>query len=790
MGGRKGAGIRSFLLLLSLTLLLTLPAPVTLAQTATARFTSQQQIAWPIPFSDAFLSGDGKIYHQQLARASLGMALSAFRVPEAEPARRGDNITAYLTELGFSGISLSQYDLTPTINTIATAIAHRQVTGTAPFTAVAVAVSGGGYQDEWQSNFTLGTGLHHKGFDQAARQVVSRLADYIKKQKIDGLVKIWITGYSRAAAVSNRAAALLLDAKRVQPENLFAYTFATPNVTKQDDAQAYPAIFNIVGAFDPVMMVPFDDWGFTRFGQTYYLPSLETNSDYEKRVMPVKAKYLQMTGTEYLTTASGNRLLHKVLSLFSTNITDTENYARHFQRYFTSLWTQRNSALGMLFQSVQLFLEDGELFRQMRGITDQAWTIYANNAGENLLKDRGFYADDRLVDAGPYGELVHEHYPKKYLAWLAAFDDLAQMASPSRDYRQLAVSGAVNLRIQDDQGRTVLLYRADQPPRPGEKPALPLSQAGDDILVTVPADRAYQAALWSKGPEAAQAALAIREGRVGFTGMRVYKSPALTIQAGQLYLCALPPGTTQTAAYALTTSGATIPLNPAPDASLFSPGEKDSSIKTLLSKNLVTLLGALVLLFVQALFFLIAGTRAGIRHRRDRAMRLKACAPHANDPLGHRLLARLPASRGLRAAGFLLFFLASVMMAAALVLAIAWGREAAATPQVSLRRFSALTSLPYLVLMMLSSLPALAAALEVLFRLEKRQGGTRGCRFFCLFALVYSMGLVAFSVYNSFSSITLAHPWLSGLALALTAALGLTIAFLIRYQHLKRGASV
>ena len=762
-------------------------APLPQAQSATARFVSQQKIAWPIPFSDQFLSGDGRVYHQGLARSSLGMALSAFRVPGAEPARRGDNIKSYLRELGFSQLSLYQYDVTPSINTIACAFGHKTISlsGT-PLQVVAVAVSGGGYQDEWQSNLTLGRGLHHQGFNQAARQVEKQLARYLSDNKITGRVKLWLSGYSRAAAVSNRTAAILLDEKRVQPEDLFAYTFATPNVTQQKNAPDYPSIFNIVGSFDPVMMIPFDDWGFTRYGRTFYLPTPETNSDYEQRVLPVKAKYLQMTGSEYITTASGNRLVHQLLSLFSGGITNTENYAAHYQNYLTSLWTVRSSPWGMLAQTARAFLNDRELFKQMRGISTQAWTLYANTTGENLLKDSGFYQDDRLVNAGPYGTLVHEHYPKKYLAWLAAYDDLNSMASPNRDYRQLAFTGALNLRLVDEKGESLLDHRFFGPPAAAKGQALfAVSQVGDETVVTVPADKTYQVDMWTDGPESTGATFSIKQGRIGFTRMAVYKAPAFTLAPGKPkpVSCTLSADMASPV-YALQMPGGSISLTAAPDASLFSQGEANSGIKTLLSKNMVTLLGAALMLLVQGLVFLILTTRAGLRHRRDRAMRLKTHAPHAADPLRSRLKARLPASRGLRWMATLLFLVSMAAMGLSLLLALKWWQEAALTAQLSLRRFSALTSLPYLVLMMLSALPALAAAVQLLFRLEKRPGTGRSCLFFCLFALLYTAGMLGFSIYNTY----LAHPWLPALALVQGVVLILAAAFLIRYLRQKRAS--
>ena len=73
---------------------------------------------------------------------------------------------------------------------------------------IVIAVRGGGYEKEWAGNFAItGQDDHHDGFDIASSKVKTALFMYMNNQKIFGNVKIWITGYSRAAAVANLVAA-------------------------------------------------------------------------------------------------------------------------------------------------------------------------------------------------------------------------------------------------------------------------------------------------------------------------------------------------------------------------------------------------------------------------------------------------------------------------------------------------------------------------------------------------------------------------------------------------------
>jgi len=137
---------------------------------------------------------------------------------------------------------------------------------------------------EWSSNFDLGdtsesgkwSSPNHRGFDVTTRRILEKVQAYCDKLKGSELV-YWVSGHSRGAAISNLLAKYLIDAGN----EVFAYTFATPNTTVDSSAKLakYRCIWNFVNEDDFVPKVPMDGWGFTRFGNSCVM---DMNSSMEK----------------------------------------------------------------------------------------------------------------------------------------------------------------------------------------------------------------------------------------------------------------------------------------------------------------------------------------------------------------------------------------------------------------------------------------------------------------------------------------------------------------------------
>ncbi len=185
----------------------------------------------------------------------------------------------------------------PEFNSVANIVAAKNIDDST--TVVAVAVRGIGYEAEWGGNFNMGkSGRNHQGFDIAKEKVLDNIDDFVAKygSNFKSNVKIWITGYSRGAAVANLVAAALNDgisssiypnvkSLNITKEKVYCYTFETPlNTTyKYANSAYYNNIFSIANPIDPVTKVApaSDGFNFKRYGITYYLPTVETVSSYD-----------------------------------------------------------------------------------------------------------------------------------------------------------------------------------------------------------------------------------------------------------------------------------------------------------------------------------------------------------------------------------------------------------------------------------------------------------------------------------------------------------------------------
>lgn len=173
-------------------------------------------------------------YDGNLALMSLYMALCAARdLQRNEDPKAFDpsqNAEAYLLGAGFTDLRKDDYSKETSLYTISTAMGSRRMEhdGEEPFTLIAVCVCGGEYKNEWQSNLTAGNGDLHEGFRSASDLVIDRIAGYVTTRGLKGRIKVWISGFSRAAAVANLTASRLTHAGAFPKEDVYAYTFATP----------------------------------------------------------------------------------------------------------------------------------------------------------------------------------------------------------------------------------------------------------------------------------------------------------------------------------------------------------------------------------------------------------------------------------------------------------------------------------------------------------------------------------------------------------------------------------
>ena len=322
---------KSISLLLALVMVCTLFSPAITVRAAentvkTGRFyyagIDKEDHAATFFYDDGYFSQSAYTYQDSLATMSMCLAMSAFasyQVPnDAEGYRlKSQNLQQLLADCGFpqAHFAVNEGFLTkPTEDSIGVGASHKSITVNGEcFTLLAVAIRGACYESEWASNFTLGKAGDHQGFAEARDQVLAFLKAYVADQEISGPVKLWITGYSRAAITANMTAAaldegyLLSEQLQLAPADIYAYCFECPQGTVSGDAgsERYQNIFSIINPADVVTKIAPTlprRFGFHRYGVSRYLPTaLKSGEAYPALLSAMLEKYSTMPGAgEYI----------------------------------------------------------------------------------------------------------------------------------------------------------------------------------------------------------------------------------------------------------------------------------------------------------------------------------------------------------------------------------------------------------------------------------------------------------------------------------------------------------
>ena len=280
-------------------------------------------------YSDSFFHRPNNKYDHELARASLALSMTTFKKT---------HVMSFMEELGFGNLAAYRYDQNEDEDKVALVMGHKLLAKSDAIESngaeagngiIAVAIRSGKYGDEWGSNGRIGYDGeafgYHYGFHEAAKDAIVQLKEYAADNNLDlGESVVWITGFSRGAAVANVMGAMLTGQAAgsdgteatsdsgvlvtISPENLFCYTFASPStvsgsfVTVSDGSgvpsdsgatgAAIRGLYNIVNPLDIVTCLPMNasgssktskgrtvryEWDYTKYGTTLNLPA-ETES--------------------------------------------------------------------------------------------------------------------------------------------------------------------------------------------------------------------------------------------------------------------------------------------------------------------------------------------------------------------------------------------------------------------------------------------------------------------------------------------------------------------------------
>ncbi|MBQ4512472.1 MAG: hypothetical protein II969_05730 [Anaerolineaceae bacterium] len=404
---------------------------------------------------DWFLQPDN-VYNHKLMQASFAMAVSGFRSKVYELGELDHDILDFFQKAGFTDPQSDDFNKPTGINTIGTLIAHKKL---GESVLIGVSISGNNYQNEWLSNLTIENDIRPKGFNNAAHTVMERVKKYIKDHNLSGDLRLWVAGYSRAAAVSNLFAADAVESH--QFGGVYAYTFATPRTTREAHPKRYTNIYNMINPEDVVPMIPFPEWGYERYGTDLFLPSISTDSHYNELYIKAGEKADFDTENLPLFNPRMRRQLHTVLDYIAYFVNSVNTYTRSIQSLLLKFW-QDKDVKALISSSIQnVDFEDilQSIEEQRPGYSNRLYEIYhfidfnAQVIFKSFMASK-FGSDDDYWDNGLslQENVAFGHYDKSYRFWLFASDDPDELFTEDPAYLHMSIVGNVDVEVLDEKG--------------------------------------------------------------------------------------------------------------------------------------------------------------------------------------------------------------------------------------------------------------------------------------------------------------------------------------------------
>ena len=489
---------------------------------------------WYGVYSDEIFFADSTKYHHLLAKQSIGMALSAFFFSTGEggedkESTRQGAIGQYLADIDFDDIRIDDYEKETSIWTIGSAIGRKTVTkGEEKADVVAVAIRGGNYQKEWQSNLTLGIGFRHEGFDYAASLVTDRVLSYIAQLEFQNPIKIWITGFSRAGAVANLVAANLIESPRFNKNQIYAYTYAAPapvwyvyehRAVPFDIVEDFNSVHNIIGASDFIPQFVPREWNYMRYGVDHMLPGAEFDLGFDAKYAVIQKKLGELGAATYYNPELNLRV-RLLYGLLEELADDEFMFTKLLQPLFLKILQDAspNTVLELMRQIIGAFNMDEVTASKKDALINYALTLMVP-----ILTGTDFMEGKMPTLTARPLIVAHEHFPDVYFLWLYSFKaDELFVTVPRFDYvlvtngeftlvdlasgkdiytvkngvktlSEFAIENKLDAPVYTIHGQTVLTIPHDRD--------LELRYAlatGEEMeATTIPYDRFYRSELWA-----------------------------------------------------------------------------------------------------------------------------------------------------------------------------------------------------------------------------------------------------------------------------------------------------
>ena len=569
-------------------------------------------VHWDYAYSDDYFRMPSDQYNHDLARLSLGLALSTFRDVVDHPDNQDIYLVDYLQKLGFGNIDTESFRTDPTAYSISYGFGQLKRDD---MTVVVVAVCGGNYGAEWASNLTVGSAERPYGFQDAAQKVQAALREYLERYPVEGNVKLWTAGYSRGGAVANITAADCTGWDIFK--DVYAYTFATPRTTMNPGN--YTNIFNILQKNDVVPMIPLADWGYGRYGTDLYLASPEMDIDRPELAARALELYSGMVGSPMVVNYEMNYQIRTLCDYLCLLMPDAATYEQFLQPFIVDIMTSSDGtmdALMVLLEALQRYSlatdDNGEELKALREYLGTLISIYYLKDGISEMPE-----DKWDPEMGLYN-LFNEHFPFEYQAYLFASDDPSEVFSANTRYVRLVIYGDVDATITDGNNVLKQILSDGTELVDGKKAigSLPYVECSDQkMVITLPADRSFTVKVRSDSafPQT-----------VVYTGL-IYSDDTTQAQADDLYSYLMTAGeeaviTTSANGRAIEPDGSSHTDVTAYVGTLYSPTtamrlENNSIVHLTISGLVNRILLVLVVLILQMIASIILGI---IRKKKNR----------------------------------------------------------------------------------------------------------------------------------------------------------------------------
>lgn len=366
----------------------------------------------PIMYTSAYFRDPSSKYLPNIALMSSVLSAAAYNAPKA------DAVNAALYSLGFdpSTIFNVNYDKVYTESSPrvgATFASRKLVLHNKAYNLIAVVLRGttGG---EWLSNFDIvdpakavagpWDGAHY-GFSAAESEIRAALAQYLESAGLTDAQsnKIWITGHSRGGAVANLLAANLSASGKYAPQsNIFAYTFAAPNVDAS--VKAYGNIVNFVFDEDFVANVPLATWKYARNGEDILLRRSNVSA-----YALMKTYYAAMAGKSFSAFGQANET--------ATVLGGLQMLAPTVKAYYTvkiDVGNGQSATLAEFFGLIATALASPGGSGDMSALLPY---INSTNAQIRALTSYAF------TTTGVRAAFADAHGAQTYIAWVKAYND-------------------------------------------------------------------------------------------------------------------------------------------------------------------------------------------------------------------------------------------------------------------------------------------------------------------------------------------------------------------------------